>query len=218
VVASDLERVRNRLERFSDGRHRKLHPERCDAWGAKARLGDETWEDPILAQLAHVELDDATIAAVVATLASDQKPVAIEKGRIERQLKELALDHVADRIDDTTYLERAAALRKQRDSLADGDRPAMAASRVVAWLRAFGDAILRADVAEERPDLIHAVYERIVVAGPDIVSARLTPEAYAGWRSRCRRWLWRARQDSNLRPSAPEADALSTELQARGPA
>jgi hypothetical protein len=26
--------------------------------------------------------------------------------------------------------------------------------------------------------------------------------------------LWRARQDSNLRPSAPEADALSTELQA----
>src|SRR5688500_10035427 len=26
---------------------------------------------------------------------------------------------------------------------------------------------------------------------------------------------WRARQDSNLRPSAPEADALSTELQAR---
>ena len=28
--------------------------------------------------------------------------------------------------------------------------------------------------------------------------------------------MWRARQDSNLRPSAPEADALSTELQARG--
>ena len=27
---------------------------------------------------------------------------------------------------------------------------------------------------------------------------------------------WRARQDSNLRPSAPEADALSAELQARG--
>ena len=29
------------------------------------------------------------------------------------------------------------------------------------------------------------------------------------------RGQWRARQDSNLRPSAPEADALSTELQAR---
>ena len=31
------------------------------------------------------------------------------------------------------------------------------------------------------------------------------------WRAR----HWRARQDSNLRPSAPEADALSAELQAR---
>ena len=28
--------------------------------------------------------------------------------------------------------------------------------------------------------------------------------------------IWRAGQDSNLRPSAPEADALSTELPARG--
>ena len=36
------------------------------------------------------------------------------------------------------------------------------------------------------------------------------------WRWRCpKRLQWRARQDSNLRPSAPEADALSTELQAR---
>jgi hypothetical protein len=36
-------------------------------------------------------------------------------------------------------------------------------------------------------------------------------------RSHCpKRLQWRARQDSNLRPSAPEADALSTELQARG--
>jgi hypothetical protein len=130
-------------------------------------------------ELAQITLDDATIAAIVATLASDQKPVAIEKGRIERQLKELALDHAADRVDDTTYLERAASLRKQRDALADGDRPVMSAARVVAWLRAFGDAIQQADVAEERADLTHAVYERIIVAGPEIVSARLTPEAYS---------------------------------------
>jgi hypothetical protein len=37
------------------------------------------------------------------------------------------------------------------------------------------------------------------------------------WRGLCpKRLTWRARQDSNLRPSAPEADALSAELQARG--
>ena len=37
-----------------------------------------------------------------------------------------------------------------------------------------------------------------------------------GPRPAAEEWRWRARQDSNLRPSAPEADALSTELQARG--
>ena len=42
----------------------------CAAWGTQARLGDETWEEPILAQVEGVELDDATIAAVVASLGS----------------------------------------------------------------------------------------------------------------------------------------------------
>jgi len=31
---------------FADGRHRKLHAAPCEAWGRKARLGDETWEGP----------------------------------------------------------------------------------------------------------------------------------------------------------------------------
>jgi hypothetical protein len=37
----------------------------------------------------------------------------------------------------------------------------------------------------------------------------------SGWSDRGKAWCWRAGQDSNLRPSAPEADALSTELPAR---
>ena len=46
---------------------------------------------------------------------------------------------------------------------------------------------------------------------------RLTPSAYAHGRALAlpTKVAWRARQDSNLRPSAPEADALSTELRAR---
>ena len=47
---------------------------------------------------------------------------------------------------------------------------------------------------------------------------RLTPSAYAhGFALALPEKVVLARpQDSNLRPSAPEADALSTELQARG--
>ena len=72
---------------------------------------------------------------------------------------------------------------------------------------------------EKKADLLHASYERTVVEGPAIVRVRLTSAAYVqgfalGLPERLK---WRARQDSNLRPSAPEADALSTELQARGP-
>ena len=44
---------------------------------------------------------------------------------------------------------------------------------------AFG---AHADVPEAKADLIHAVYEKVVVAGRDFVSARLTPAAYQhGW-------------------------------------
>ena len=56
---------------------------------------------------------------------------------------------------------------------------------------------------EAKADLLHAVYERIVVAGPTFVEAHLTPDAYAHGLAALRlRLLWRPRQDSNLRPAA----------------
>jgi hypothetical protein len=53
------------------------------------------WEEPILAQLEGIELDDATTAAVVASLGSGPRPVALDRARIERQIRELALEHAA---------------------------------------------------------------------------------------------------------------------------
>jgi hypothetical protein len=35
------------------------------------------------------------------------------------------------------------------------------------------------DVSKEKADLMHAIYERITVAGPEIVGVRLTAAAYA---------------------------------------
>jgi len=163
---------------FADGRHRKLHPDPCEAWGDKARLADATWEPAVLEQLASIRLDDATIAAVVSTLTSRKRPVAIERGRIDRQLRELALDHVAGNVDDAAYLAQSATLRGQRDALVAEQASTVSAERAVEWLRAIGQAIRRADLPAQRSDLIHAVYEGIVVAGPDFISARLTPAAY----------------------------------------
>ena len=55
----------------------------------------------------------------------------------------------------------------------------MPAKRAVEWLRALGETWRSADVPEAKADLIHAIYERIVVVGREFVSARLTPAAYA---------------------------------------
>jgi hypothetical protein len=45
--------------------------------------------------------------------------------------------------------------------------------RAAAWLQALGDTLRSAEVPEAKADLIHAIYERIVVAGPVFVRAHL---------------------------------------------
>ena len=47
----------------------------------------------MLAQAAGISLDDATMASVVAALGSSQQPVAIDRARMDRQIRELALEH-----------------------------------------------------------------------------------------------------------------------------
>ena len=53
------------------------------------------------------------------------------------------------------------------------------ADRAVQWLRALAETWQNADVPQAKSELLHAIYERIVVAGKEFVSARLTPAAYA---------------------------------------
>ena len=63
----------------------------------------------------------------------------------------------------------------------------------------------------EGADNVAGVVGGFIAALPD-----LTAVTSGGKLGQIEHLYWRARQDSNLRPSAPEADALSTELQARG--
>jgi hypothetical protein len=58
-------------------------------------------------------------------------------------------------------------------------RGVLAAKRAVQWLRVLADTWVNADVPEARADLLHAIYDRIVVVGRSIVAARLTPAAYS---------------------------------------
>jgi hypothetical protein len=164
---------------FADGRHRKLHATPCEAWGRRARLGDATWEAPVLAEVAGIALDDRTMASVVAALGSSQQPVAIDRARIDRQIRELALEHAGGRLGDDTYLTRLKALREQRDAVVERTAQGLPGQRAVEWLRALGESFQAADVPKEKADLMHAIYERITAAGPEIVGVRLTAAAYA---------------------------------------
>ena len=164
---------------FADGRHRKLHPRPCDAWGAQARYGDETWEVPILGQVQGIELDAATIGAVVAALGGAPRPVALDRARIDRQIRELALEHAAGRLEDAVYLERLHELRDAKENLERTSADGIAPERAVEWLRELSATWRAAEVPAEKADLLHAIYDRIVVAGRSIVSVRLTPSAYA---------------------------------------
>lgn len=164
---------------FADGRHRKQHAKPCEAWGRKARLGDATWEAPVLAQVAGIALDDVTLASVVAALGSNQQPVAIDRARIDRQIRELALEHAAGGLGDDTYLTRLKVLREQRDAIVERTAPGLPGPAPSSGSAPSASPSRQQTYRREKAELMHAIYERIMVAGPEIVGVRLTAAAYA---------------------------------------
>lgn len=129
---------------------------------------------------------------------------AWDRARIDRETRELALQHAAGRLEDAVYRERLHELRDAKENLertgADGIAPAGA----VAWLRELSAAWRAAEAPAERADLLNAIHDRITAAGRRIVSATLSPSAYAHGFALAlpEKAQWRARQDSTLRVPA----------------
>ena len=69
--------------------------------------------------------------------------------------------------------------REARDAITERTAIGVPGQRAVEWLRTLGESLKEADVPQEKADLLHTIYERIVVAGPQIVRVRLTSAAYA---------------------------------------
>ena len=59
------------------------------------------------------------MTSVVAALGSSRQPVAIDRARIDRQMRELALEHAAGSMGDEAYLARLKVLRQQRDAVTE---------------------------------------------------------------------------------------------------
>jgi hypothetical protein len=103
----------------------------------------------------------------------------MDRARVERQMRALALEHVRGGLADDSHLARLGALRKQVTALETRSEVGVSPGRAIEWLRVIGTTWRDADVPEAKAGLVHAIDERIVVAGPEFVSARLTPDAYA---------------------------------------
>ncbi len=117
-------------------------------------------------------------AQITAVLSVGERPVTMDRARLERQMRELALEHAAARLDDTEYLARMAHLRQEREVVGVEPARGLPARRAIEWLDALAETWQKADLVEEKSDVIHAVYERIVIEGPRFVGLRLTPAAY----------------------------------------
>jgi hypothetical protein len=133
----------------------------------------------VLAQVAGIALDDDTIASVAAALGSSRQPVAIDQARLDRQIRELALEHAAGSLSDEAYLARLKVLRQQREAVTERTAAGLPADRALEWLRALGESLQAPEKSKEKPDVLHAIYDRITVAGAEIVCVRLTQAAYA---------------------------------------
>jgi hypothetical protein len=101
-------------------------------------------------------------------------------GHLDADRRLLAgVGHVGGGIGDEAYLERLKQLRAAVAATEGDAQDGVSADRAVEWLRALAETWTAADVREAKADLLHAIYERIVVAGRSFVGARLTPAAYA---------------------------------------
>jgi hypothetical protein len=133
----------------------------------------------------------------------DQPPVPIERSRIEREKRELALAHAAGNIADDEYLARMADLRRSAVPLREQSavRPAEAVSYLRNLVLLWGSPGL---TDSTRAELLHAIYERVVVTRDGFVEVQLTPHAYRHGLALALPEVVheRPRQDSNLRPAA----------------
>ena len=112
-------------------------------------------------------------------VSTDERPVTLDKVRVQRQLRELAVDHAEGRIGDEAYMAQVKELRRKLATFKEPTSGQVPAQHATEWLRALGETLRAADVPEAKSDLLHAIYERIAVAGPEFVTAYLTPAAYA---------------------------------------
>ncbi|HEY3544573.1 MAG TPA: recombinase family protein, partial [Propionicimonas sp.] len=183
-----------------NGRRRMVHPAPvCAMWkeaaGTRQSFRAEVYEWQIAALLATATLDEAVKRRVAASLLGSAAPLDTRRiGRLEQELRTLALDNAFGRVGDDDYLRRKAALTTD---LEEARRPATGSglvdpARAIAWiddLRLLWEvelperaehAATRREYEVRRAEATGTAFERLEVLGPVIVEAKVAEDLLAG--------------------------------------
>jgi hypothetical protein len=82
----------------SPPRQRKLNPnhDQCPEWGPEASHSASVYEPWIIGQVTGVRVDESTVERIVRVLSTpESRPIDVNRARLERMKRELALDHAA---------------------------------------------------------------------------------------------------------------------------
>jgi hypothetical protein len=183
-----------------NGRRRMVHPAPvCASWteaaGSRLSFRAEVYEWQIAALLATTKLDEPAKRRVVEALMGTAAPLDTRRiGRLEQELRALALDNAFGRVGDDDYLRRKGALTTE---LGEARRPASGSgvvdpTRALAWLddlRSLWEvelpeqpehAATRREYEVRRAQATATAFERLEVLGPVIVEAKVAEDLLAG--------------------------------------
>ena len=163
------------------GQRRKRHRNPCPAWGRAERIRSGTWEAPISAQLAGLDLSPDIIEQVAAAFdAPPPLPNLIGRKQIERDRRDLATRYGNGSLREGQFLAEAEALRQREQALEQTPDSPVTITRdeALAFLRDLRGTWADAE-PQERADLAHAVYEKIEVVADNFIGVTLTRDAEA---------------------------------------
>ena len=183
----------NRLRRMT-------HPAPvCASWmeaaGTRTSFRAEVYEWQIAALLATAKLDEAAKRRIVAALSGTAVPADTRRiGRLEQELRSLALDNAFGRVGDDDYLRRKATLTAEIDE-ARQPRPSPGSvdpARALAWLedlRSLWEVELpeapehgatRREYELRRAEATASAFDRLEALGPVIVEAKVADDLLIG--------------------------------------
>lgn len=171
------EHIRSNGTQGAPPRAAVIHPSRsCTLWGDRRTRSMDWYERCVDAQVRQMDLDDATIARVVAALADPPAVPEVGDAELGRRRRSLALAHANGKLTDEAYLAAVGRLRRETSRRPDPVR--IDAAEVVERLRQL-PALWERSGGEERRELARSIYARIEVAGERFTRIDPTPDAVA---------------------------------------